>query len=594
MVVAIVGVSCTLPLGEILQGGAVLLEASAKPLHLTSDKVVITIDLNEITLNRTYEKYLGKLYDIKNITGTSNVLEEIINRVVLKEKVLENFIMYYKLKAEESHIKSYQNRQKRQLMIGGLAMGLLAEFGLSEFQMSSLSSRLDELNKETLHSNSRISMLSKAINYNSQQINKVVGYSKIALSSIKHSLKKISTNFDRLKSQVDTLGTELLLLNANINLDKLIVANDKLLNEIKLLFEGVVGSELLTSSLKMDICNQIKAAGHKLMGGCSGLEHIYSLISVTHTFASPHILFFLNIPIIPLHVLDNFRLFSINTLPINYKNISVMLDLGGNDQYMAIGDKYSVNINTKKCLFTRLLNICDPASHYVDFKEKLNCMSSIIENSTGVFKYCNFKQVKQGDFFIKSNESYYYSVKNTRHIEIFCPGGESSNLTLAKMGKIQLKNSCYGKSFDILLEGSSKFAINKSIDMGFSLKNELNLMLNIGNLKIEDIEYNSTDILDKVPLLPLDQPDIVNYLGPTDHLVILYLITAMATSISGIACACFCLRRTKCIKKNRDVVTKNASSNLESSTKLSKNDNDKELSSPPTTEHLAENYYMKK
>ena len=202
-------------------------------------------------------------------------------------------------------------------------------------------------------------------------------------------------------------------------IDKLIVAHDKLLGELKLLFEGVVGRELLTSSLKMDVCNQIKAAGHSLMGGCTGLEHIYSLITVTHTFAAPHILFFLNIAIVPLHVLDNFSLFSVRSLPINYRNISVMLDLGGNDHYVAIGDKYTVNINTKKCLFTRLLNICDPASHYVDFKEKLNCRSSIIGNSSNVFKQCNFKKVKRTDFFIKNGKSYFYSVTNSRHVEIF-------------------------------------------------------------------------------------------------------------------------------------------------------------------------------
>ena len=94
-----------------------------------------------------------------------------------------------------------------------------------------------------------------------------------------------------LKSQIDTISTELLLLNANINLDKLIVLHDKLLGELKLLFEDVVGKELLTSSFKQDVCNKIKAAGHSLLGGCSGLDHIFSLITVTHTCCSSYSIF---------------------------------------------------------------------------------------------------------------------------------------------------------------------------------------------------------------------------------------------------------------------------------------------------------------
>ena len=131
-----------------------------------------------------------------------------------------------------------------------------------------------------------------------------------------------------------------MLMSAQINLDKLIVAQDRVLGELKNLFEGQVGKELLTSSLRQDVCNKVKSAGHNLLGGCIVLDHIFSLISVTHSFASPHILFFLSIPIVPVHQLDNFKLYAIKSLPLNYRNNSaVMLDLTEDDPYIAVGKK---------------------------------------------------------------------------------------------------------------------------------------------------------------------------------------------------------------------------------------------------------------
>ena len=67
----IAALSSSLQVAKILQGGSLLLEGSPYPLFIASDKVVVTVVLNEIYLNTTYEKFMLKLNEIKNVTPNS-------------------------------------------------------------------------------------------------------------------------------------------------------------------------------------------------------------------------------------------------------------------------------------------------------------------------------------------------------------------------------------------------------------------------------------------------------------------------------------------------------------------------------------------
>ena len=130
------------------------------------------------------------------------------------------------------------------------------------------------------------------------------------------------------------------------------------------------------------------------------------------------------------------------------------------------------------------MNICGPTSHYSDFAVDNNCLASIVRNSSNIFKQCNLKNVENSDIFIKHIDKYFYSVINTRNLEIFCPQWDNTNITLKKLGKIKLKNTCHGKSYNIYIEGSSKFTLNKTINMEYPINNEMSMMLNINVEKI--------------------------------------------------------------------------------------------------------------
>ena len=83
-------------------------------------------------------------------------------------------------------------------------MGLLAEFGLSQFQINMVNEKLSDLNKDQLHSSNRISMLSQAVDYNSKKIDKVLHYSRQAMHILKNLLKQINNNFAKINSQINT------------------------------------------------------------------------------------------------------------------------------------------------------------------------------------------------------------------------------------------------------------------------------------------------------------------------------------------------------------------------------------------------------
>ena len=156
--------------------------------------------LQEQNLNSTFSKFLTKLIEIRDTLtiGESNVLlDSMIERVKKQEMILLSFLKYHR---DSNHM--INTRSKRQVLLGGLALGLLTSFGLSEYQIKNINDKLVEINKDHLHNSNKISMLETAIKFNSEKLNIVVLYSQRTLHILKDSLLQINTNFLNIDKQI--------------------------------------------------------------------------------------------------------------------------------------------------------------------------------------------------------------------------------------------------------------------------------------------------------------------------------------------------------------------------------------------------------
>ena len=118
-------------------------------------------------------------------------------------------------------------------------------------------------------------------------------------------------------------------MSAQINLDKLIVNVERVLLEIKNLFNGRMGKDMLTENLKQDICNKVRMSGHDMLGGCEGMDYLFPLISVTHSYVNENMIFLVTIPIKPNYDIDQFKLYRVLSLPVNLNKTAIKLVVGG-------------------------------------------------------------------------------------------------------------------------------------------------------------------------------------------------------------------------------------------------------------------------
>ena len=526
---------------KILVGGTVVVPIDNKHLEVVSDKVILTLVLNDVVLNTTYNKVLDKLFNLKESLNniTNPVLNNLIEKVTKRDMVIKSFLKFYR----EPELLDI--RQKRQAFFGGLAIGLLTTLGLSQVQVSSLSAKVHSLNDEHLHTAKQISMLESIIKLHDDKINKVIDYTNKAVDTIKISYQEINSNFNKINKEIDSIKLDLSLLYTSVTLDRLFINLDKIMGELKYLFNGQINRNMLSTNLKNKICNQIKNSGHLVLGGCMSLDEIHKLVTVVPHYSNSNMLFLISIPVKRSHEVDQFKLMRIITLPLNVGNKAMRLDVGQGNDVLGIGDKFLVNVNYDECISTENCNICVPTSSYMRYQNAKTCVAAILRNDSVVYEFCNFRDQKQSDIFHKFGKAYYYSVVEKRNIEVICKKARlNTNFTLSQMGVLILKEDCIGKSYNILLEGSKNFKINESLHIDFKQET---LMTNIHNssiFKLDIINVEKLNELVKVSnksLLSLMQNNssMPAWSSPSFNAIFQYTLAGLVVFFLSITSACW-------------------------------------------------------
>ena len=129
---------------------------------------------------------------------------------------------------------------------------------------------------------------------------------------------------------------------------------------------------------------KVRMSGHDILGGCEGMDYLFPLISVTHSYVNENMIFLVTIPIKPNYDIDQFKLYRVLSLPVNLNKTAIKLVVGGGDPFIAIGSKYLVDIRWSQCLTTPIFNICAPHSHYSDYKVDSNCIATVVRNSSQI------------------------------------------------------------------------------------------------------------------------------------------------------------------------------------------------------------------
>ena len=103
---------------------------------------------------------------------------------------------------------------------------------------------------------------------------------------------------------------------------------------------------------------------------------------------------------------------------------------------------------------------------------------------------------------------------------------------------------------------------------------------------MEKIDTTNLSNLERESLLSLldDQPEVMlGSLGPTEHLIVLYIITAMIMLVS-IICACLWYKTAKCMKMKHKAITINNKDKIDNSNKHTNTTATKQTDSPPATD----------
>ena len=95
-----------------------------------------------------------------------------------------------------------------------------------------------------------------------------------------------------------------------------------IMSELKSLFNGNFDSRILTREVKDEICEKIKTAGYRVIGGCSIFELMEKMIRVQYVYFEDKITLLLNIPMESHRKIDNFKLYKLYSLPIKVDNSS--------------------------------------------------------------------------------------------------------------------------------------------------------------------------------------------------------------------------------------------------------------------------------
>ena len=163
--------------------------------------------------------------------------------------------------------------------------------------------------------------------------------------------------------------------------------------------------------------------------------------------------------IIKLPILNNvepFAVVTLTSLPVMINGKFYKIDNLGEDTAVAVGKRFRVMIDVKKCKKFNKHLYCNSLSEHRLKNESKTCIGSILNNDESVMNKCSLSEVvNMEDTFRKSSSGqYFYSVSKPLKFEFLCVNGlENDQIILEGLGSIIIKKDCFTKHDEILLVG---------------------------------------------------------------------------------------------------------------------------------------------
>ena len=239
--------------------------------------------------------------------------------------------------------------------------------------------------------------------------------------------------------------------------------------------------------------------------------------------------------------IDTFTLTRLLALPVKINNNFYRAKI---ENYLAIGKTYRTNVDYEHCQKYKDNLFCKSKSEYMGLNENDTCIGSILSGSNKLYEKCNFDKLERmEDTFINYEGTYYFSMKETRILELLCVNSmENDQIKLSGIGSIKIKINCYAKFKNLLLTGSNTFKLNGSYHISM-LEEQTSYNSNftflskdsIKNITITDFKINRIGRLDT---------NLINT-EPYFHLIAIYIYILIIITCITIIVVLYCKNKSK-------------------------------------------------
>ena len=463
-----------------LSGGGIISIHTKANVILENENVIITIFYNTKSLYELWDNFIEIGDALASSVEHTNCIADVIadaraNRMIIRQFL--NAHMGVNITEHAPVIRgsnrsvwdigthNISKKNKRQAMLG-IITGLTnaVTLGLTAYELHQVNKKITDIHNRLTHSEGKLHTLSKATDFNTKQINKLIEFSRHTvdiLGRYQEGLLNNSIAINMIKQKQTCISLKL----SYIQLGSMV---EKVMGEFKEILDYKFKIHNLAYNTRKEICQEIKAKGFNLYGDCLQFNIASELEYVK---LANKVVILVKIPI--RKNVDRFFLRELVALPIRLgEGFYKLIDI---PKYVAIGKTYITQLELHECQSFQDSFFCQYKNELRNVKDSNTCLTSIINNSSKILELCRFKRIdKMDDVYLNINGIYYYSLNTSKVFEILCMNDYSNGQVLLKgVGTLKLRNGCFAKFQSILLQGSNSVKLNTTFNVTYIPKNDV-------------------------------------------------------------------------------------------------------------------------